>query len=78
MHATSIVVSVGPDAGSVNASYSALFAADEEPRSGQVSVVVPVDQTVDQARLAIRQAVVDYINAQRGSTVITVDEVILL
>jgi hypothetical protein len=51
------------------------FSATDDPRSGQISADIDITQTQTQIEEAIKQAVADYINAQRGATVIQAGDV---
>jgi hypothetical protein len=51
------------------------FCATEDPRSGQVTSNVALTQNEAQIVVALKQAVMDFINTQRGSPVIAVSDI---
>jgi hypothetical protein len=51
------------------------FCATDDPREGQISSIVSLTLSEAQIAASLKQAVVDFINQQRGSTVIAVSDV---
>jgi hypothetical protein len=54
------------------------FSASDDPRSGQIVVEVDMLKPVDEIRMDICQGLVDYINTQRGSVLIGINDIRLL
>lgn len=51
------------------------FCATDDPREGQITSIVSLTLSEAQIAASLKQAVVDFINQQRGSIVIAVSDV---
>jgi hypothetical protein len=70
MTATVVITAVFPAADPNKATHVLDFSATDDPRTGQINADIDVTLSQTQMAQAVKQAVADYINAQRGSTVI--------
>lgn len=75
MTATVVITAVFPATDPNKATHVLDFSATDDPRTGQISADIDVTLSQTQMAQAIKQAVADYINAQRGATVIQAGDV---
>lgn len=75
MNASVVIMETVPTGDANLAIHVLNFSATDDPRSGQVAAEIDITQTQTQIQEAVKQAIADYINAQRGETVIQATDV---
>lgn len=75
MTADAVILQVYPGSQPTLAFHVVQFVATDDPRSGQITAEIDITQTQDQIKQAVKQALADFINAQRGQIVIAAADV---